>query len=252
MPETGFLDRMLNIAGQVYRYQVYVPADYTSQRSWPIILFLHGGGECGEDGLRPTEVGIGNAVRRNARGFPTLIIFPQARRSESCSWRGEMAAVAMRALDRTIAEFRGDPRRLYLTGLSMGGSGTLRMAAEYPGRFAALAPICPDFDGELSRSRPPAGGSADPYLALAQAIGPTPVWIFQGELDDNPPAEETRKLVTALGRYSAEARYTEYPGIGHAAWDAAYAEPDLIPWLLRHRRHDPMPPLDPATTLRSR
>lgn len=244
MPETGFLDRTLNVAGQEYRYQVYVPADYTAQRSWPIILFLHGAGECGKDGLRPTEVGIGSAVRRNAQDFPTLVVFPQARRVEACSWRGEMAAVAVRALDRTIAEFRGDPRRLYLTGLSMGGSGTLRVAAEYPGRFAALAPVCPDFGGELSRPHPAGGRPADPYLALARAIGPIPVWIFQGRLDKHPPAEETRKLADALGRYSTEVRYTEYPGVGHDVWDPAYAEPELIPWLLARQRRDPAPPID--------
>lgn len=237
MPETGFLDRRLKVAGREYRYQVYVPSDYTTRRSWPVILFLHGAGEGGDDGLRPTEVGIGSAIRRNARNFPVLVVFPQARPG-SGEWRGDTAAMALRALDRTIAEFQGDPRRTYLTGLSMGGSGTLRIAAAFPGRFAAIAPIAPDFDHELSRPLPNTNPT-DPYLALARAVGPTPAWIFQGRLDKNPPPAETRRLVQALQRFSTEVRYTEYPNVGHDAWVPAYDDPDLIPWLLSHRRQSP-------------
>lgn len=246
MPETGFLDRKLTIAGLPYRYQVYVPASFTLQHSWPVILFLHGAGESGMDGLRPTDVGIGSAIRRNAERFPALVVFPQAH-SDCDGWRGDTAAAALRALDRTIAEFQGDPRRLYLTGLSMGGSGTLRVAAEYPGRFAALVPICPDFDGELARHpasrgetlhRPARdGGPVDPLGAMAQSIGSVPIWIFQGEDDEAPTPAATRHLVRALQRHSPEVRYTEYPRTGHNAWDRAYAEPMLVPWLLARRRN---------------
>jgi predicted peptidase len=235
MPETGFLDRLVSVAGKQFRYQVYLPAAFTPRRAWPVILFLHGVGERGEDGLRPTEVGIGSAIRRNARRFPVLVVFPQAR-TEYHGWRGDAAAAALRALDRTVAEFRGDPRRLYLTGLSMGGSGTLRLAAENPGRFAALAPVSPDFGDELGSPRPHAGDPSDPYLALARALGKTPVWIFQGEEDTAPPPAVTRRLVRTLERFSAEVRYTEYPRVGHNAWDPAYAAPELIPWLLAQRR----------------
>src|SRR5690625_8012489 len=147
MPETGFLDRTITIANARYRYQVYVPATYAPLRSWPVILFLHGAGEGGVDGLRPTDVGIGSAIRRRAERFPTIVVFPQAR-PECDGWRGDTAAAAMRALDRTIAEFQGDPSRLYLTGLSMGGSGTLRIAAYYPGR---ARPDLPRFRWRIRR-----------------------------------------------------------------------------------------------------
>jgi predicted peptidase len=249
MAETGFLDRTLKLAGDHYRYQVYVPATYTPLRGWPVILFLHGAGESGEDGLRPTDVGIGSAIRRHADRFPALVVFPQAH-PDCEGWRGDTAAAAMRALDRTIAEFHGDPSRLYLTGLSMGGSGTLRVAAAYPGRFAALVPICPDFDGELTRpgtgptrsltgsARPRAtdGSPANPFDALAKAIGPVPAWIFQGEDDDAPSPPVTRHLVRALRLYSPTVRYTEYPRVGHNVWDPAYADPTLMAWLLTQQR----------------
>lgn len=243
MAETGFLDRTLVSAGERYRYQVFVPADFTLSQSWPVILFLHGAGERGTDGLRPTDVGIGSAIRRNASRFPAIVVFPQAH-PDSEGWRGPTAAAALHALDRTVAEFHGDPLRLYLTGLSMGGSGTLRVAAEYPGRFAALVPICPDFDGELTRPRSPDGGATDPYRALAQAVGDLPIWIFQGEDDEDPPPAVTRHLVRVLQQHPAEVRYTEYPHVGHNAWDRAYAEAGLIPWLLaQHRSPSPAPPV---------
>jgi predicted peptidase len=204
----------------------YPPAAISPpSRNWPIILFLHGAGECGVDGLRPTDVGLGTAVRRHPDRFPALVVFPQAP-PESDGWRGDTAAAAMRALDRTVAEFQGDPRRLYLTGPSMGGSGTLRIAAQCPGRFAALAPICPDFSGE----------PAETPLALARGVGPVPIWIFQCEDDEAPPPAATRRLVRELQRHSPEVRYTEYPRVGHNAWDRAYAEPTLVPWLLAQRR----------------
>lgn len=235
MPETGFLNRVLTVAGVRYRYQVYLPADFTASQAWPVILFLHGVGECGSDGLRPTEVGIGRAIRRHADRFPALVVFPQVP-PECRGWRGNAAAAALRALDHVIAEFRGDPRRLYLTGLSMGGSGTFRVAAEQPGRFAALIPVSADFDGELSRPPAPSSASPDAYLALARAIGKTPVWIFQGAEDTTPPPAVTRRLVRALERYSPDVRYTEYARAGHNAWDQAYSEPAVLPWLLAQRR----------------
>jgi predicted peptidase len=242
MPETGFLNRMVTIAGEDFRYQVYVPAGFTPRRKWPLILFLHGAGERGEDGLRPTDVGLGTAIRRNAYRFPAIVVFPQAR-PDSGGWRGDAAAAALRALDRTIAEFQGDPHRLYLTGLSMGGSGTLRVAAEYPDRFAALVPICPDFDGELTRPDPrsPDDPPSATFNALAQAVGRLPIWVFQGEDDEAPLPAVTRRLVRTLERYATEVRYTEYPRVGHNAWDRAYAEAALIPWLFAQRRYPSSP-----------
>ncbi|HEX7049710.1 MAG TPA: prolyl oligopeptidase family serine peptidase [Longimicrobiales bacterium] len=232
MPETGFLDRMLDVAGATRRYQVFVPAGWHAGRRWPVILFLHGAGEGGADGLLQTEVGLGSAIRRHAGRFPVLAVFPQA--PSGAAWRGRIAEAALRAVDAAIAEFRGDPARIYLTGLSMGGSGTLRMAAEHPHRFAALVPVCPGFDPPASAANP--SGAGDPFLATARAIGATPTWIFHGARDDVISVGTTRRMVAALLRAGGNVRYTEYPDVGHGAWDAAYAEPMLVPWLLSYRR----------------
>ncbi len=243
MNETGFLNRAVTVAGLEYRCQIYVPLGYTMDRSWPVILFLHGVGEGGHDGLLPTEVGIGSAIRRHAERFPAIVVFPQAR--AGCrGWRGDAAVAALRALDRAVAEFRGEPQRLYLTGLSMGGSGALRIAARNPGRFAAVVPVSADFEGELDPAQPAGTGGADPYLVLARAIGKTPVWVFQGGKDTTPPPAATRRLVSALRQHSTDVRYTEYANAGHNAWDQAYAEPMLMPWLLAQRRgFSPIVPL---------
>src|SRR5919204_179406 len=138
--ETGFLDRTVTVNGVRYRYQVYVPVDYTPQQTHPVLLFLHGAGERGDDGLLQTQVGLGAAIRQARARFPFLVVFPQARRETW--WVGDMAAQALQALEQTITEFHGDPQRLYLSGVSMGGYGTWYVAARAGGRFAAIVPVC--------------------------------------------------------------------------------------------------------------
>lgn len=226
MTETGFLNRPVSLRGVDYRCQIYLPPGYTRDRSWPVILFLHGVGESGDDGLRPTEVGLGTAIRRHAERFPCIVVFPQAR--PGCrAWRGEAAAAALHALDQAAAEFNVDPRRVYLTGLSMGANGAIELAARNPGTFAALVPVSTDIDESTE---------PDAVPALASAIGKTPVWLFQGGEDTETSVAATRRLYRHLQTLAGQVRYTEYPRTGHGAWDPAYAEPELIPWLLAQRR----------------
>jgi predicted peptidase len=244
--ETGFLDRIVTVHGVRYRYQVYVPVDYTPQQTYPVLLFLHGVGERGDDGLLQTQVGLGAAIRQARDRFPLLVVFPQAR--QETWWAGDMAALALQALEQTVAEFHGDPHRLYLSGVSMGGYGTWAVAARAGGRFAALVPVCGWVT--LPRADLPAAQHAalladnpfvqapDPYTAAAARIGQTPVWLFHGAADPLVSVEESRRMVTALHAWGTEVRYTEYAGVGHTAWDQAYAEPELVPWLLAHRRAD--------------
>jgi predicted peptidase len=129
-----------------------------------VILFLHGAGERGSDGLLQTEVGLGTAVRRFAARYPALIVFPQARADSL--WTGTMEDQAMAALAAVEREFRTDPRRVYLTGNSMGGYGTWHFALHHPGRFAALVVVCggvmPSPFSTLAFPPPPSGGE-DPY-----------------------------------------------------------------------------------------
>ncbi len=235
--ETGFLDRTVTLAGQRFRYQVYVPADYPKRRRWPVILFLHGAGERGTDGLRQTTVGLGPAIRAHPERFPAIVVFPQA--PPDSQWVGLPAEVALAALDRTLAELRGDPGRVYLTGISMGGHGAWYLAYRHPERFAAVVPICgwveerAEFPGSVPVV-PPDSGPALP--ALARRLSGMPIWIFHGERDTVVPVGASRDAAAALRAASPGVRYTEYPGLGHNAWDAAYGSDELIRWMLARRR----------------
>jgi predicted peptidase len=235
--QTGFLNRTVMEAGEEYRYQVYVPADWNDHKKWPVILFLHGAGERGDDGLLQSDVGLGHAIRKNAAAFPFIVVMPQCRKGKVWT-QPDMEAQALEALDRSIKEFHGDRERVYLTGLSMGGFGTWDLAAKYPGRFAAYVVICggisplpqlPEIAVTLAKEHK----VADPYAETARLVGKTPVWIFHGDADPAVPVEESRKMKAALEAAHANVRYTEYAGVGHESWDNAYAEPDLVPWLLQ-------------------
>ena len=238
--ETGFLDRRVTVAGHAYQYQVFVPASYTATQRWPVILFLHGAGERGEDGLRQTQVGLGAALRLNAARFPAIIVFPQA--PAESSWTGVPAQMAMRALEETSREFRTDSDRVYLTGLSLGGNGTWYLAYRYPSRFAAIVPICGFvtlFRPGLSSFTPvvPADSGA-PFDALARQLRRVPTWIVHGEVDDVVPTEQSRQAAAALKAAGAPVQYLEVAGTGHNAWDAAYGSPSLVGWLFaQHRSH---------------
>jgi predicted esterase len=231
--ETGFLNRTLKLNGEHFRYAVYVPREWTRNRNtkWPVILFLHGFGEGGSDGLLPTEVGLGTAIRYNSERFPFIVVFPQLPSEQL--WRQDASArIALAELDAEIKEFNGDSKRTYLTGLSMGAYGTWHIAAQFPGRFAAIAPIAGGIritwdDEEM---RPP-----DIYSRSAAQIGTTPVWMFHGIDDKTVPIGDARAMFEALQRSGGTVRYDEYEGVGHSCWDRAYSDAEFPLWLLQHR-----------------
>jgi predicted peptidase len=236
--ETGFLDRTVSLHGTTYKYQVFVPEDWSSKQKWPIILFLHGAGERGDDGLLQTDAGLPRAIRMNRSRFPTVVVMPQCLKG---SWwpAPEMEEVALAALDAATREFRGDTKRTYLTGLSMGGFGSWDLASRYPGKFAAVVPVCGGIVAPpgLLKVHPELAKTAYPddpksYAEVAKKIGKTPVWIFHGADDPTVPPDSSRKLNRALKATGGDVRFTEYEGVGHNSWDKAYAEPDLMPWLL--------------------
>lgn len=209
-------------------FQVYVPPDHTPERKWPVILFLHGAGEGGLDGLAQTKVGLGPAIRKNPERFPAIAVFPQS--PPRMPWRGTSARHALDALEQTIEELSGDRDRLYLTGISMGGYGTWYLAMLEPERWAAIAPVC--------------GGAGNVPLA-AQRLAAMPIHVFHGALDDIIPVSESREIVEALRALGSDVRYTEYPRLRHNSWDRAYGEPELMPWMLAQRasaRKTPPPP----------
>lgn len=227
MAETGFLERTLEYQGRDHRYQVYVPVEYTPDRAWSVILFLHGSGEAGTDGVKQTEVGLGPAIRANPERFPALVVFPQVETSQG--WRDQAADVALAALDQVLEEFHGDPQRIYLTGISMGGYGCWYLALKRPGFFAALSPVC----GGLDMPDELKAGSLEEAMDL---IGQTPVWMFHGAQDERVPVGESRGLVEKLKRHGKDVRYSEYPDGGHGIWDRAYNDPQWITWLLSQIR----------------
>ncbi|HXO22147.1 MAG TPA: prolyl oligopeptidase family serine peptidase [Thermoanaerobaculia bacterium] len=238
--EKRFLERNVTVDGTVYKYRVFLPNRFSPAERWPVILFLHGSGERGDDGLRQATVGIGPALLRHSRRIGAVVVLPQAR--DGRSWVGPMQRVALAALDEAMREFHGDPERVYLTGISMGGSGAWYLARQP--RFAAVVPVCgevvPTDDGDtLFADATPDVASAlrapDPYAELAREIGRVPLWAFHGADDDVIPAEQSRRMVAALGAISSRVRYTEYPRTGHGSWDRAYSEPELWSWLFAQR-----------------
>ena len=236
-PETGFLNRTVAVDGTTYRYVVFVPIEWTSNKKWPVVLFLHGAGERGDDGLMQSQVGLGGAIRVHSDRFPAIVVMPQCRKNNW--WQApSMEAQALAALDAAIKEFNGDAERTYLTGLSMGGYGTWDVAAKWPNRFAAIAPICGGIRlpaRVATQTGVPQSESADPYADAAKKVGSVPIWVFHGGADPTVPVTESRKMVEALKALNADVKYTEYEGVGHNSWDKAYSEVEFPVWLFAQR-----------------
>ncbi len=228
------------ISSETYRYQVFVPAGWSADKKWPVILFLHGSGERGRDGLKQTDVGLPHAIRMRTADVPAVVVMPQC--PEGKTWNSPaMQALALKTLEQAVAAFSGDPDRLYATGLSMGGYGTWELAAAHPELFAAYAVVCggmraPKDYPDIRHSYAANPAMGDPYAALARRIGTTPVRIYHGDADTVVPVEEARRVFAALKPLDPNARLTEYPGVGHDSWNKAYAEPDFFSWLLAQSR----------------
>lgn len=233
----SFVERSIEVAGTNHRYQVFVPASAAGGRTPPVIVFLHGSGERGNDGAKQTLVGIGPYIRAHQDEFPAIVVFPQA--PDDTEWGGN-ADFVFATLDAATREFHGDQDRTYLTGLSMGGYGTWDMAMRAPGRFAALVPVC---GGLLHPRRPSMGvtgidGASDPYALVAARLKDTPAWQFHGAKDDVVSPEYSRQMDAALKAAGArDARLTIFPDANHNSWDAAYAQtPGLWTWLFAQKR----------------
>jgi predicted peptidase len=243
--ETGFLDRAVNIGATVHRYQVYVPADFNPAKTWPVIVYLHGGGAQGVDALLPTVGGLANIIRAKREAFPTVALFPQA--SPDATWsQSDMQELVLRQLDQTIAEFHGDPSRIYLAGYSMGGVGAYRMAYRWPQKFAALIVIAGRVEPSTARGASvsdsdrrlyPYLADKDPFAALAKQIKSIPTWLFHGDADDSVPVEQSRRMAGALQKVGTFVRYTEYyRGIHQETPNRAFADMDMVTWLWQQHR----------------
>jgi acetyl esterase/lipase len=231
--DTGFLNRTLVLNGVSYRYVVYLPWEYDVKRSWPVILFLHGSGERGSDGMDETQVGLPNAIRAHPERWPFIVVMPQVPYTHHHWTDPDMMQMALAALDAEVKEFHGDPDRLYLTGLSLGGYGCWEIAKDYPGRFAAIVPV----SGGIFWSYAPERWKQQTILPeqYVRAVGKTPVWMFHGTLDPVVPTKESEIMYTALQAAGGDVRLWLYEGWHHNAWDKAYSERALPQWLLDHR-----------------
>ncbi|WP_049623824.1 prolyl oligopeptidase family serine peptidase [Frateuria defendens] len=223
-----FVERQAVVDGKTYRYQVFVPDGWTAKREWPTALFLHGSGERGTDNRKQLGQGLPPWLREHGQGFPAVVVMPQA--PEGAYWT---RAAERAALGQSVREFHGDRRRLYLTGLSMGGYGGWQLAVDHPGLFAAAAIIASavttvsDEPALRVEGIPP--GEADPCAWVARHVGTLPVWIFHGEDDTVVPPAEARRVADVLRALGREVRYTAYPGVNHGSWVPAYATPELWP-----------------------
>src|SRR4051794_9817819 len=197
------------------RHLLYRPKGYDEDdRRWPLIVFLHGAGECGDDLNLVKRHGPPRLIEEG-RDLPFLVAAPQSR-------RGGWAVEALdRWLDGVVAGSRVDEDRVYLTGISMGGFGTWAWAASRPDRFAAIAPIC---------------GGGDP--TWAERLMGLPIWAFHGARDRIVPLEYSEVMVAAIKGLGGDLRFTVYPDADHDSGPRPYDDPALFAWFLEHRRPD--------------
>src|SRR5579862_173335 len=164
--------------------QIWIPASYDPSRKWPAILFLHGSGERGSDGAKQITVGLGRALSEGKVEAQAIVIFPQC--PEGQRWAGAARKIAIAALDQAEREFPIDKRRVALTGMSMGGAGAWILAAQYPKRWSALAPVCGYVHKppQLADAENPTDESFDEF---AKRLPRIPIWIFHGSEDPVVP-----------------------------------------------------------------
>jgi acetyl esterase/lipase len=231
--ETGFLNRKIELHGATYRYQVYLPEEWrrNDHKQWPVILFLHGRGERGSEGMWQTQIGLPAAVRDHPERWPFVIVMPQC--PLASYWTDpEMLAMAMTTLDRETAEFNGDAERTYLTGLSLGGYGAWELARLYPHHWAAVAIAA---SGIFWSYAPERWQEASILPAeYARAVGRTPVWLFHGTDDNVVAPRQSELMFEAFKAAGGHIRLWLYQGLKHDCWTRAFDEPELPRWLLAH------------------
>lgn len=230
---TGSLELSMEhpVDGQQYNYLLEVPdAAERPEAGWPILIFLHGAGERGDDLERVRFHGPPKLVAEVAT-IPELarcvLAAPQCPADEW--WQLSTLGTFV---DELLERPDVDPDRVYLTGLSIGGYATWNLLAAYPDVFAAAVPICGG--GQLGRVFPdfPNGFRLEALLEARHV----PVRAFHGELDPIFPPEESTMLVEALQAAGGDAQVTVYPGVEHDSWTETYANPELYTWLFAQSR----------------
>lgn len=210
---TGFLAKSLTVGGIERRYVLYLPRDYRADRRWPLVVFLNGMGECGTDGWKHIDVGLGPAMRNEPERWPFVVLLPQ-KPDKPSQWidHDDMVMAMVAATEKECAI---DAKQRFLTGLSQGGAGTWAIGAKHKEMWAAIAPVCGY------------GKPADVALALKDM----PIWAFHGEADPTVPVQQTKALVAAVEAAGGKPLQTLYPKVRHNSWEKAYGASGLAEWL---------------------
>lgn len=197
------------------QYLLYLPTDYeASDKKYPLVLFLHGSGERGNDIELVKRHGPPKLVEEG-KEFPFVLVSPQC--PDGTRWNYQTHAL-IALLDELESKYRIDKNRIYVTGLSMGGQGTWTLALNQPNRFAAIAPVC---------------GWTDSWEVCK--ISHLPIWVFHGAKDNVVPVSESEQMVNALKQCGAnKVMLTIYPDANHDSWTETYNNPELYNWLLSH------------------
>lgn len=197
-------------------YLIYLPDGYGHlQKDWPLMVFLHGAGERGDD-LDKVKLHGPPKLVGQGRSLPFIIVSPQCPEIE---WWPNLSQHVNALIDEMVETYDVDEDRIYLTGLSMGGYGTWTIAAIYPQRFAAIAPVC---------------GGGSPFDAFK--LKDLPIRAFHGAKDPVVPLQRSQEMVEAINRIGGNAQLTVYPEAEHDSWTETYNNDKFYEWLLSHSR----------------
>ena len=219
-----------NTKSETLPYRLFVPQNYDRKKSYPLVVYLHGGGGVGDDNLKQIQGGNGYLIDFFTQGesqtrYPAFVVAPQ---SNGDGWiesalthpnPTRQLKLVVELIDELRRTYSIDGRSLYVAGQSLGGFGTFAIVAEFPKLFAAGVPLC---------------GGADESKVVS--IIKTPLWVFHGEKDQAVPVDSSRKIVAAIKKAGGNVRYTEYAGEGHNIWLRVVKEPELLSWLFAQHR----------------
>lgn len=215
-------------------YRMLEPQNKCFFKKYPLVIFLHGSGERGNDNERQLIWGAGAFIKEeNRKDYPCYVLAPQCpaeKRWLEKHWTlpthnmpedpSESLALVMELMEKIIDKYPINQRKIYVTGLSMGGFGTWDLISRIPEKIAAAAPIC--------------GGGDENQAAKLTSM---PIWVFHGADDTTVPVERSRNMVNAIKKAGGTMiKYTEYPEVGHGSWKPAYADPEFIEWLFDQKK----------------
>jgi len=196
------------------KYFLYYPEDYEehTEKQYGILLFLHGSGDIpmNNQPMEPPK------LLTDGTKFPFLIVVPQLL-DQKKMWN---TRAVMQLLDTLVKNNRVDKKKIYLSGLSRGGTAAWDLVIEYPDTFAALAVVC--------------GMAPTPYAGWINSR--LPIWVFHGEEDTVIPIDEAEKMVNQLKKMHYFVKFTRYKGVGHAIWDTVYSNSELYIWLDKQKK----------------